>query len=149
MKVRDVMVKKVHTVLPSDDFVKIVKLLVEKKISGVPVVNKKGKVVGIISEKDLFYKFFPTQKQFYEDADYYMNFDNLEKESSKVLKLKAKDFMSRKVISIAPDDHILKACSLFILHNIRRLPVIKKGKLVGIITTNNIYKNFLMSMIKK
>lgn len=148
MLVRDVMTKNVRTVGPTDSFKTIVVLLAKNKISGVPVVDKKGKVVGIISEKDLFYKFFPSQKKFYKDVEYYMNFDNLENEASRVVKLKAKDFMSKSVISVAPDDHILKACSLFLIHNIRRLPVIKKGELVGIVSTNNIYKNFLMSLIK-
>lgn len=148
MLIRDVMVRKVHFLTPQDDFEKIIKLLVKKKIAGLPVVNKKGKVIGVISEKDLFFKLFPSQKEFYKDLEYYMNFNNLEKEAARLLRLKARNFMTKKVISVGPGEHVLKACSLLLRHNIRRLPVIDKGKLVGIVTTNNIYKNFLLSLLK-
>ncbi len=149
MLVRDLMTSRVYTFSSADSFSDIVKLLIKKRISGAPVVNKKGKVVGVISEKDLFYKLFPSQKQFYRDLEYYMNFERIGKEAKKVSKLKAKDFMSKKIVSIRSDENILRACSLFLIHNIRRLPVIDDGKLVGIVTTNNIYRNFLSNLNKK
>ena len=148
MLVKDVMTKRVVTVLPEDSFARIVKLLIKKKISGVVVVNKKGKVVGVISEKDLLYKLFPSQKAFYKNLKYYMNYDNVFRDAAKITKLKAKNLMTKKIISINSSDDILKACSLFLIHNIRRLPVIDNGRLVGIVSTNNIYKNFLGTFVK-
>lgn len=135
--------KKIYTLSPEDSFEKIVKFLVDHKISGAPVVNKKGKLVGVVSEKDLFYKLFPSEDVFYKDPDYYMDFDRIEEDAVSAKKLKAKDLMTRKLITIGPDEHILKACSLFIKNKIRRLPVIKKGKLIGVVTTNDVYKRFL------
>ena len=149
MLVRQVMSRKVHFISSDDSFQKIIKLLSKRKISGLPVKNKKGKVVGVISEKDLFHKLFPSQKAFYKDPEYFMNFDRLERDAKSVLKIPAKRIMSKKVIYVTPDDHILKACSLFVMHNIRRLPVMDKGKLVGIVTTGNIYRNFLMHITGK
>ena len=67
MLVRDVMFKRVFTVNDSADFQTIVKLLATKKISGITVVNKEGKLVGVISEKDLLYKLFPSEKKFYKN----------------------------------------------------------------------------------
>jgi CBS domain-containing protein len=131
MLVKDVMTTKVHTLFISDSYSKIVNLLVSRKITGVPVVNKSGKVVGVISEKDLFFRLFPSQKRFYKNPEYYMNFEHLEDESRKISKLKARDFMSRKLITVSPEDNILKACSLCLIYNIRRL-VLDRGKLVGI-----------------
>ena len=149
MLVRDVMIKSVFTLNLSDNFRRIVKLLSRKKISGAPVVNKRGKVVGIISEKDLFHKLFPSQKMFYKDPEYFMNFDRLEKDAKGISKVTAKKIMSRKVFFVEPEDHVLKACSLFVMHNVRRLPVLTKGKLVGIVTTGNIYRNFLLHVVGK
>jgi len=149
MLVRDVMIRRVVSVSPTEPFPEIVKVLVKKKISGVVVLNAKRKVVGVISEKDLFHKLFPSQKRFYKDLEYYMNYKNIEKDIPKLLKLKAKDLMSKRIIAIGPDEHILKACSLFLIHNIRRLPVIESGRLVGIVTISSIYRNFLTSLIKK
>jgi len=141
---------KIHTLSPRDGFGKIVRFLVKNKISGAPVINKKGKLVGIVSEKDLFYKLFPSPKKFYKDPEYYMDFNRIEADALAVKKLKAKDFMTRKLVTIGPEEHILKACSLFIKHEIRRLPVVDKGKLIGVVTTNDVYKRFLtvLSSIK-
>lgn len=149
MKVREVMTRKVVVVSPTTSFAEIVRILAKEKISGVPVVGKLGKVVGVISEKDLFYRLFPSQKEFYKNIEFYMNYKNIEKSLVKVKRLKARNLMSKNVISISPDDNVLKACSLFLIHNIRRLPVLENGKLVGIVTTNNIYKNFLLSIVGK
>jgi len=148
MQVREVMTKKVVTVASDFSFPQIVKILVKKKITGVIVVDKNRKPIGVISEKDLFYKLFPSPKKFYKDIEYYMRYNSHEKDFNRIVKFKARDFMTKKIISVSPDDNILKACSLFLIHNIRRLPVIDNGKLVGIVTTNNIYKNFLSSLMK-
>lgn len=141
------MTRTVHTISPSASFSEIVKVLSERKISGVPVVNKKGKVIGLISEKDLLFRLFPTQEEFYKDPEYYMNFDNVEKNSADIKNLTAKDIMSKDVVSVSSEDHILKACSYLLMKNIRRLPVIDKGKLVGIVTTGNIYKRYLSHFV--
>lgn len=136
--------RNLHTLSLNDNFLDIVKFLLKYNISGAPVTDKKGHVVGIVSEKDLFYKLFPTRKDFYKDPEYFMNFNHIELfDSFNVKKYKAKDLMTKDVITVKPDDHILKACSLFIHHNIRRLPVIDKGKLIGVVTTNDIYRRFL------
>lgn len=149
MLVKDVMTKKVITATPSTRFTKLVRLLIKKNISGVPIVNKKGGVVGVISEKDLFFRLFPSQEEFYKNVEYYLNHKNLEKETRAIVKLKAKDLMTKEIISIGKNDHILTACSLLLIYDIRRLPVLDQGKLVGVVTTNDIYKNFLQHLIEK
>ena len=147
MLVKEVMTGKVRTIAPSASYSEILKLLIDHHISGLPVVNKKGKVIGVVSEKDLFNKLFPSQKVFYKDPEYYMNFDRIERDAKAVKKVKASHIMSREIISIGSDEHVLKACSLFIKHKVRRLPVIDNGKLVGIISTNNIYKHYLARVV--
>src|SRR3989344_6920580 len=99
MKVREVMTKKVITGTPNLRFSEIIKLLIKKDISGFPIVNDKGKVVGVLSEKDIFYKLFPSEKKFYKNIEYYTNFNNIEKDIPSITKLKAKDFMSKDIIS--------------------------------------------------
>ena len=147
MLVKHVMTKKVVTVKSSDSFDFILDVLIKQKISGMPVVSKKGKVIGIISEKDLLYSLFPTQEEFYKDIEYYFHNSKVELEAKKIKKLTAKKLMTKKIISVTPDDHVLRACSLLLIHNIRRLPVIAKGNLVGVVTTRNLYKNFLNSLL--
>ena len=147
MLVKEVMTRRVVTVSPKDNFKKVLSTFLRHKISGAPVVNKNGKVVGIISEKDLLYSLFPTQEEFYKDLDYHFHHKNAELEARKVSKLIASKLMTKKIVSVDPDDHVLRACSLLLIHHIRRLPVINKGKLVGFVTTDDLYKNFLKSLI--
>jgi len=141
--------KKLIKFSPNDDFKTIVKTLIEKQISGAPVVNKRGKLVGVVSEKDLFYKLFPSQKAFYRNPEVYMDFNRIESEAVAVKKMKAKDFMTRHPITVEPEEHILKACSLFIKNNIRRLMVVKQKKLIGVVTVNDVYKRFLFTILTR
>jgi CBS domain-containing protein len=147
MKVRSVMVNKVVTIRDNSTFPQIVSLLVENKISGAPVVNKKGKVVGIISEKDLIVHLFPDEKEFYKNMEYYTAPGRIEEEAKKITKLKAKDLMTKDVISTDPENSVMTACAVLLINNIRRLPVMENGKIVGIVTTKKLYKNFLKSLL--
>jgi CBS domain-containing protein len=149
MLVRNVMKTEVLTVKKNTPYTELVSFLIKKRISGVPVVDSHKKVVGIISEKDLLYQLFPSQEEFYQDLSYYMDQEIEEKDAIKVKRLVAADFMTKKVISVKPNDHILTACSLLITNNIRRLPVIEKGKLVGIVTSSSLYKDFLKKLCQK
>lgn len=149
MLVRDLMIKPVFTIRETVTFEQIVKLLAKKKVSGISVINKKGKLIGVISEKDLLHCLFPSQKKFYKDIEYFRNFERIEHEAEGIMKLKAKKIMTKDVITVEPDRHVLVACSLMAIHNIRRLPVVEKGKLVGIVTMGSLYKNYLTSFIKK
>lgn len=148
MLVRDVMVKPVFSVGEDATFAQVVKLLSRKKVSGVSVVNKKGKLVGVISEKDLLICLFPTHRDFYKNIEYYKNFEKIEGEAEVVKKLLARDVMTRRIITVEPERHVLVACSLMTIHNIRRLPVVDDGKLVGIVTLGSLYKNYLTSFVK-
>jgi len=128
MLVKDVMVKPVFTVSEGETFPQIVKLLARKQVSGVSVVNKKGRLVGVISEKDLLHKLFPSEREFYKNLEYYKNFERIEHEAEKIKKLTAKKIMTKNVVTIEPDRHVLVACSLMSIHNIRRLPVVHGDK---------------------
>lgn len=145
MLISEVMAKPVFTITQDLRFEQIVKLLVKKGVSGVTVVNKKGKLVGVISEKDLLHKLFPSEHKFYKDLDYYRNFERIEFEAKSIRKLTAKKIMTREVITVESDRHVLVACSLMAINNIRRLPVVEQGKLVGIVTMSSLYKNYLSS----
>lgn len=149
MLVRDAMARPVFTISEDVSFERILKLLIKKQISGVTVVNKKGRLVGVISEKDLLHKLFPSEREFYKDLEYYKNFERIEHDGVKIKKLTARHIMTRNVITVEPDRHVLVACSLMAVHDIRRLPVVERGKLVGIVTMSTLYKNYLSSFFKK
>ena len=82
------------------------------------------------------------------DSEYFMDQETLENEAVKVKKFKAKDIMSKEIISASPTDHVLSVCALLMINNIRRLPVIEKGKLVGIVTTSDLFRKYLQKVVK-
>ncbi len=143
MLIKDVMTKKVITIPLHFNFLQILRLFVKQNITGAPVVDKKGKVLGIISEKDLIFALFPNEKEFYKNMEFYMTETRREDLVKDVGKLKAEKLMRKNFLFVGPDDHILTACASLLLHNIRRLLVMDKGKLVGIVTTNDVFKNYL------
>jgi CBS domain-containing protein len=147
MKIKDVMTTKVIKIQAKEKFHNIIRILVKNKISGAPVVNSKDKVVGIISEKDLIMHLFPNQYDFYSDTAYYMEGGHIVEEADDIRFLRAKDIMIRDVITVSPEDDILHACALMMVNNIRRLLVMENNKLVGIVSTRDIYRNFLYNLI--
>lgn len=149
MLVKDVMTRKVITLSEKATFLEVLSTFRKHKITGAPVVDAKGKISGIVSEKDLLFKLFPSEKDFYKNIEYYQNDLRREEVFSEVRKLRALKIMSKNVIYVNEDDHVLTACALLLIHNIRRLPVLRDGKVVGIVTTNNVFKNYLTQVISK
>ncbi|NOZ83124.1 MAG: CBS domain-containing protein [Euryarchaeota archaeon] len=115
--VREAMTRSVVTIEPEATVQKAAKLMADNNI-GCVVVVEKGEPVGIVTERDLAY--------FIADTDL------------KPSLVKVRDIMSADLKTISPDSTVTEASKLMVKYNIRRLPVIDKGKLVGIITNKDI-----------
>ena len=134
---------RVITISPDAPYEEAAKLLRVYNVSGIPVVDENGDVIGVLSEKDLFYALFPNYIDFYKNPESYLDLESREKA---IIHLKGKpvrDIMSTDVIVIAPDDKVMKAGSIMLTKNIHRLPVVEEGKLIGIISRRDIFKNIL------
>jgi len=112
---KDIMTKRVVTVSPSTTVKELTELLAAKKISGVPVVDEQKRVVGIVTEADVLAH--PGAKT-------------------------VEEIMTKKVISVAPDTPVEEIAKLLAKKKIKRVPVIDKGKLVGIVSRADIVKAF-------
>jgi CBS domain-containing protein len=124
--VRDIM--HLHTTVKEGATVAdVAKVMTEKKIGSVIIELKKG--IGILTERDITGKIVVAAK-----------------DPRKVL---AKDIMSFPVKTIGPDAEIYEACRFFSENNFRRLPVVENGKVVGIITTRDIVRQFVPDLIKQ
>jgi len=149
VKVKEIMKKKVIYFSPNDSIFKVAKIFSQKNISGAPVVEN-GKVVGVISETDII-KFirmkFPSSIAAPQLSLLILNFlkntFGFREEVKKVSKLRVKDLMSKKVVSISPKASILEAAEKMEKFDVQRLPVIEKGKLVGIISRADLVKTLI------
>ena len=133
------------TVTPQTPLEEAIKILAEKKISGLPVQDETGKLVGVISETDLMW-----QETGVEPPPYIMILDSLiylqnparyNKEIHKALGQTVGEVMSDQPITIQLDRSLKQAAQTMHEKQIRRLPVVdNEGKLVGILTQGDIIR---------
>jgi len=143
MKVKNVVSKNVLCVNPETTYEESAKLMYENNFSGLPVIDNKGNLVGIISEKDLFRAMYPNYEDFIANPEEYFNHEEQEKRILEIKNNPIKMYMSKKVISISPETSLMAAGGIMLAHHIHRLPVLENEKLVGIVSREDIYKAIL------
>jgi CBS domain-containing protein len=139
MKARDVMVSPVFTAKPSATVKEVAKLLLDRRISAVPVVDEGGELVGIISEGDLLRRAeIGTEPRHSWWLRALSGDDALANEYVKAHARTVADVMTRGVITASPDTPLHEIAGLLERHSIKRVPIVKDGKLVGIVSRANL-----------
>lgn len=146
MKARDIMNKDIIKVNPEENVKALVELLLDKKISGVPVVDEDNRVVGIVSESDLIYPekslHIPAFVRILDGVIFLESLREFEKELKKMVAYKVKDVMVKKVITVNEDTDTEEVVNILLDKRINRVPVVdEEKKLVGMITRSDILKN--------
>ncbi len=121
LQVKDFMTKQLITFSPDDSIYAVLHTLVEKNISGGPVTDENGKLIGIISEGDCL-------KQVVRGK--YTNTPELIG--------KVRDYMTPDPVTIGPDENIMTVAKLFLKLRLRRFPVLDGDKLVGQISQRDV-----------
>ncbi|TFH44531.1 MAG: CBS domain-containing protein, partial [Lysobacterales bacterium] len=135
VKARDIMSVKVVTVSPSTPVRELAALMIEKHVSGLPVLNDSGKLVGMVSEGDLLRRpEIDTEKHRRRWASFFTTADEQAREFTKSHALRAADLMTEQVIHVAEETPLGDIVGLMEKHNVKRLPVLSHGKLVGIVS---------------
>jgi CBS domain-containing protein len=143
MRIMDIMSTDVVTVRPTTSLKDVARLLVEHNISGVPVVDDDGAVVGVVSEGDLLFKErgrvergrilswlldeYGTNGQAKEQA------------------VTAADAMTSPACTIAPSRPVSAAAAMMLEEHVHRLPVVARDRLVGIVTRHDLVRAFVRS----
>jgi CBS domain-containing protein len=141
MKVQDVMSRRVLTVQPGETLKEAARLLTEHRISGLPVVDGDGRVLGVISEADLLVKERGREPR--RGGPLAWLIDPLDVVDR--LKLDAHvvgEAMTAPALTIEPGRPVAVAAELMIEKGINRLPVVKNGELVGIVTRADLVRAF-------
>jgi CBS domain-containing protein len=142
LKVADLMTREVMTVPPEMSVKSAAKLLFEKEISGLPVVDAERRVIGMITEKDIINMAMPKylQEPEYQDFAYILDTGPFWKKVAEAEKLAVKDIMRKDVLCVSGDMSVPEVARLMISKGIRRIPVLKDKKLVGIIARADIVR---------
>lgn len=135
MKAHDIMTAQVVSVLPETPVRDVAALMIEKHISGMPVCNDKGTLVGIISEGDLLRRpELGTEKHRARWLTFFTRADEQAREFTKSHALRAGDVMTKDVLWVGEDTPLDDVVGMMEKHNIKRVPVVSHGKLVGIVS---------------
>jgi len=117
---KDVMAKKLITVTPDTDANDAIDRLLKNRISGMPVLDEQGRLIGILSERDCLKTL--TDSQYHNMPTHLV-----------------RDLMSTKLTTITPETGLIEVAELFVANRFRRLPVVdEEGRLVGQISRRDV-----------
>jgi len=144
---KDIMTREVVTISPDTEIAQVAKLLLTKRINGVPVVNDSGELVGILCQSDIIIqqKNIPIPSLF-TLLDGYIPLPSskkLDREVDKIMATKAADAMTANPVTVHPDTEIEKIAALMVGKNYHTLPVVDAGKLVGIVGKEDVLKTLI------
>jgi CBS domain-containing protein len=144
LKVREIMTTDVITVRPETTMGELADILAQNKISGVPVVDGQGRVLGMVSEADIILQdadlHFPYYIQFLESVIYLQSVHKFEERFRKAFGTKVSEVMSDEVVAVSPDTTVREVATLMADRDVNRLPVTESEKLVGIVTRGDIVR---------
>jgi CBS domain-containing protein len=140
MQARDVMVSPVITASKTATVREIAKLLLEKRISAVPVVDDAGKLVGILTESDLMRRVEAGTEHPYSWWVHFLAGDaTVAADYVKSHAAKIEDVMTSNVVTAAPETPLHEIATLLEEHQIRRVPIVDNaGDLIGIVSRANL-----------
>lgn len=139
MQVKEIMTASPRTVTPDSELKEVVSLMCLNRYSGLPVMEG-DRMVGFIAEKDVLHKLFPTLEDMMTAGLGSVDFDQMMLRYKDVVNLKVRDLMVKSVLTVSPDDHILKAATTMVRNRFRRIPVADGEKLVGMVSLGDIHK---------
>jgi CBS domain-containing protein len=122
-EIRDIMETNVVTVRRDTPILEAIQTLITHGFTGLPVVDKKNRVVGIITEKDVLALALSIQDKSYDSTT----------STSKV-----EDFMTTDVVAVDVNETLKQLCTNLMKHPFRRVPIVEKEKIIGIVSRKDI-----------
>ena len=146
LKVRDVMARSVVTADPGTPLKDVAGLLVDRRISGVPVLDSHGTVVGVVSEADLLVKEQgPDAIRHRRMARFFGDSSESRAQLAKLTAVTAGEAMTTPAVTIGSGRPISEAAALMTARKVNRLPVVDDGRLVGIVTRADLVRAYVRS----
>ncbi len=152
MRVRDVMSKNPITIRPTTTLREAAITLAEESVGGCPVVDARGKLVGMLSEVDILEALKTQNKELRmlmpPEITFGISFVEVIKEREASTAFKevesklVRDVMTKDVHAVSPEDRVEDAIRLMVRHHIHRIPVIEGDRLVGILTRGDVLRGF-------
>lgn len=141
MKASDIMTPNPVTVAPEASVVEAIRIMLQRRFSGLPVVNAAGEIIGIITEGDLLRRSETgTQRKRPRWIEFIIGPGKLASEYAHASGHKVEEVMTTQVQTIPEDMPVDQIVKVMEQHRVKRLPVIKNGRLVGIVSRANLLR---------
>jgi len=135
MRASDVMSRSVVTTTPNTTVEDIAKLMINHRISGVPVVDRDGRLVGIVTEGDLLRRAETgTERRRSRWREWFAPNSRLAAEYIKSHGKRVEDIMTRDVVAVGEMATLGEIADLLETRRIKRVPVVHDGKIVGVVS---------------
>ena len=141
MKVRDIMDPSPDIIRTSDTFEHLIKILNEVKYHVVFVADKEEKLVGIVTEGDIIKVLIPKYVAVDESLISVMDVNYFERKCRESKNLPINEIMSKVTFMVGEEDPIIKAAALMVMNKIQTIPVVRNGKVVGIVPRLTLIKH--------
>jgi len=130
------------TITPDMGVDELARLFTRKHISGAVVVNKKGKLLGVVTESDLIAKeknlHLPTVVSIFDAVIYLESSDHFKEELQRMLASQVEDIYSRDPITIIADTNLADIATLMTEDGVHFLPVMENGHVAGVVTKREV-----------
>ena len=147
LKVKDIMTTELITVSPEMEVVQAAKLLLEKRINGIPVVDETGQLVGLLCQSDLIAQQkrlpIPSFFTFMDGVFSISSAKQMEKQVQKIAAITVAQAMTLDPVSVEPDMGIEVVAGLMVDSGLHTIPVLHEGRLVGIVGKEDILKTLI------
>ena len=147
LKAKDIMTREIITVSPETDIANAARILLEKRINGLPVVDAFGRLVGILCQSDLVaqQKSIPIPSVFtlLESFIPLTSIKRIDKEVEKIAALTVKQAMTANPVTVSPETDIEDVAKLMVDNKYHTLPVMKGDKVVGVVGKEDVLRTLL------
>lgn len=144
---REIMKTELITVSPETEITRATRILLENRINGVPVLDSKGLLVGILCQSDLVAQQkrvpIPSLFTFLDGVIATTTMRQIEKVVQKIAATSVADAMTPDPVTVAPDTDIETMATLMVDRNYHTLPVVEDGRVVGIVGKEDILRTLM------
>ncbi|MFA5117759.1 MAG: CBS domain-containing protein [Candidatus Omnitrophota bacterium] len=141
MKIKEVMVRDVVSIKPQENAYAAWQILTNMQISGLPVINAEGKLVGMFTEKEILAHMLPSYIENVGKFIYKENPKSTKKKFSEFKSMAVSELMRREVVTTTEDTTLCEVARVMLTQKARRIPVLdKSGAVVGMVARCDVLK---------
>ncbi|MDP4084880.1 MAG: CBS domain-containing protein [Bacillota bacterium] len=151
MQAQDIMITQVYKVKENDSVRSVIEKFIEFRISGLPIVNDQNQIVAYVSDGDIM-RYIGKHEDRVIDSFYYAfvikgDDEEFEERKKKILDLNVLEIAKKKVLKVSWDEEIENIAAILGKRQIKKLPVERKGVLVGIISRGDVIRHSFKSIL--